>query len=90
MNTNVIYTTIIKILTEVLEIDPELISSLNNDTTLKGDLGADSLDLVELVMAIEDDFDMEIDDEQAEACITIGDAVELVCKTKELNGAEYP
>jgi acyl carrier protein len=47
------------------------------------DLGADSLDLVELVMAIEEEFDVEIPDEEAEKIVTVGDAVAYVKKKKE-------
>lgn len=42
------------------------------------DLGADSLDIVELVMALEEDFDIEIPDEDAEKIVTVGDAVEYI------------
>lgn len=42
------------------------------------DLGADSLDLIELVMAVEEEFEIDIRDEQAECCTTVNDAVELV------------
>lgn len=42
------------------------------------DLGADSLDLVELIMALEEEFDMEIPDEDAEKIVTVGDVVEYV------------
>jgi acyl carrier protein len=42
------------------------------------DLGADSLDIVELVMALEDDFGIEIPDEDAEKIATVGDAVEYI------------
>ncbi|MBL7170650.1 MAG: acyl carrier protein [Candidatus Omnitrophica bacterium] len=46
------------------------------------DLGADSLDTVELVMALEEEFDMEIPDEDAEKIITVGDAIEYIEKHK--------
>ena len=42
------------------------------------DLGADSLDIVELVMALEEEFDMEIPDEDAEKVVTVGDVVEYI------------
>lgn len=42
------------------------------------DLGADSLDLVSLTMAFEEQFDLPISDEQAEACVTVGDALRLL------------
>lgn len=47
------------------------------------DLGADSLDIVELIMALEEEFDMEIPDEEAEKIVTVGDAVEYIKKHKE-------
>jgi len=42
------------------------------------DLGADSLDVVELVMALEDEFKIEIPDDQAEKIVTVGDAVKFI------------
>ena len=42
------------------------------------DLGADSLDIVELVMALEEEFDMEIPDSDAEKVVTVGDVVEYI------------
>ena len=42
------------------------------------DLGADSLDIVELVMALEEEFDMEIPDEDAEKVVTVGDVVDYI------------
>ena len=49
--------------------------SINADAHFIDDLGADSLDTVELVMAFEEEFDMEISDEDAEKLETVGDAV---------------
>lgn len=48
------------------------------ESTFIEDLGADSLDVVELVMALEDEFDMEIDEDEAENISTIGDVVEYI------------
>ncbi len=42
------------------------------------DLGADSLDVVELVMAFEEEFDIEIPDEKAESILTVGDAIKFI------------
>lgn len=47
------------------------------------DLGADSLDIVELIMAIEDEFDLEIPDGEAENIKTVGDAVNYIQKNAE-------
>ncbi|WP_458413931.1 acyl carrier protein [Schinkia sp. CFF1] len=48
------------------------------EASFKDDLGADSLDVVELVMELEDEFDMEISDEDAEKISTVGDAVNYI------------
>ncbi len=53
---------------------------LARDLKFVDDLGADSLDLVELVMAVEDEFGFEIPDEEAEKLVTVGDLMELVTK----------
>ena len=50
-------------------------SQVVEDATFDGDLKADSLDVVELVMALEDEFDIEIPEEDAEKIRTVGDAV---------------
>ncbi|MCG8499652.1 MAG: acyl carrier protein [Firmicutes bacterium] len=42
------------------------------------DLGADSLDIVELIMALEEEFDLEIPDEEAEKIVTVGDVVDYI------------
>ncbi|HCS93440.1 MAG TPA: acyl carrier protein [Bavariicoccus seileri] len=48
------------------------------ETTFQHDLGADSLDIVELVMALEDQFGLQIDDEDAEKILTVGDAAHYI------------
>lgn len=53
-------------------------SKITQATHLIADLGCDSLDMVELVMAVEDEFDLEIPDEEAEAIQTVGQAIEYV------------
>ena len=50
-------------------------SEVNTDSSFVDDLGADSLDTVELVMALEEEFDLEIADEDAEKIGTVGDAI---------------
>ena len=50
-------------------------SRVTEEATFDGDLSADSLDVVELVMALEDEFDVEIPEEDAEKIKTVGDAV---------------
>ncbi|OIK15248.1 acyl carrier protein [Bacillus sp. OV322] len=51
------------------------------EASFKEDLGADSLDVVELVMELEDEFGMEISDEDAEKIVTVGDAVNYIKST---------
>ncbi|NLJ36002.1 MAG: acyl carrier protein [candidate division WS1 bacterium] len=55
-------------------------SQVTEDATFQGDLNADSLDVVELVMAFEDEFDVEIPDEEAEGITTVRQAVEYLEK----------
>ena len=56
----------------------ENVSSLTRDTSLMDDLDADSLDAVEIIMAIEDEFNIEIPDEMAESIKTIGEIIDYV------------
>jgi acyl carrier protein len=56
------------------------ISEVTSDANILDDLGADSLDVVEMVMAIEETFDIEISDEDTEAMRTIGDVETYVSK----------
>ncbi len=51
---------------------------VNEDAAFVDDLGADSLDIVELVMALEEEFGVSIPDEQAEKIKTVGDAVDFI------------
>ncbi|MFH1008766.1 MAG: acyl carrier protein [Candidatus Latescibacterota bacterium] len=51
---------------------------VTTEATFVDDLGADSLDTVELVMAFEEEFDMEIPDEEAEKIVSVGKAIEYI------------
>lgn len=53
-------------------------SEVTLEASFKDDLNADSLDVVELVMELEDEFDMEISDEDAEKITTVGEAVKYI------------
>jgi len=53
-------------------------SKVTMEASFKDDLEADSLDVVELIMELEDEFDMEIADEEAEKLNTVGDAVDYI------------
>jgi acyl carrier protein len=64
-----------KVVAEQLQVDPEQIV---DEASFVEDLGADSLDVVELVMALEEEFDLEIPDEDAEKIATVGDAVRYI------------
>ena len=64
-----------KIIAEVLNVDEEEISM---ETTFVDDLGADSLDVFQIIMGIEEEFDIEIPNEAAESIVTVADAVEQI------------
>ena len=66
-----------EIIVEQLGVDPEQVIQ---EASFVEDLGADSLDTVELVMALEEEFDLEIPDEDAEKMITVGDAIDYIEK----------
>ena len=61
------------IIAEVLNIDAD---SITEDTTFVDDLGADSLDIFQIIMGIEEEYDIELDNESVEQIQTVGDAVE--------------
>lgn len=60
------------------ELDIEEVEEITMETSLMGDLEADSLDAVEIMMALEDEFEVEIPDEDAEAFKNIGDIVDYL------------
>ena len=64
-----------KIIGEVLNIDGEEITM---ETTFIDDLGADSLDIYQIIMGIEEEFDIEIPNEEAENIVTVAEAVEQI------------
>lgn len=66
-----------KIIVEQLGVNPE---EVTKEASFIDDLGADSLDTVELVMAFEEEFDAEIPDEEAEKLRTVGDAIDYIEK----------
>lgn len=70
---------VIAIVSEKLGVDQEKIKT---ETSFVGDLGADSLDMVELLMNLEDSFKMTIPDEDAENIKTVGDAVKYIEENK--------
>ena len=68
-----------KIIAEQLSVDEDEITM---EASLIDDLGADSLDIVELIMALEEEFELEIPDSDAEKITSVGDAVEYI-KSKQ-------
>ena len=64
-----------KIISEVLNIEPDEITM---DSTFVDDMGADSLDVFQIIMGIEEEFDVEIANEDAEKIVTVKDAVDQI------------
>lgn len=79
MNREEIFETLKKIIVEQLGIDEE---NIKEEATFVDDLSADSLDIVELVMNIEEEFEMEIPDGDADKIVTVGDVVEYIKEHK--------
>ena len=75
METDEVFEKVKKIIVEQLSV-PE--DSVTKEASFIDDLGADSLDVVELVMALEEEFDMEIPDADAEKISTVNDVVEYI------------
>ena len=76
-----------QIIAEVLNVDTEEITP---DTTFVDDLGADSLDVFQIVMGIEEEFDIEIPAEEVEQIVSVGDAVEQIKSLIGQAGSEMP
>ena len=64
-----------KIISEVLNVG---VDEIKMESSFTDDLGADSLDLFQIIMGIEEEFEIEIDNEEAEKIATVGDAVEQI------------
>lgn len=64
-----------QVIAGVLSVDPEEITT---ETTFVEDLGADSLDVFQIILGIEEEFDIEISQEMAERIATVGEAVDLI------------
>ncbi len=62
----------------VEQLGIENAETISVETTFIDDLGADSLDVVELIMALEEEFDMEIPETEAEKIVSVGDVVEYI------------
>ena len=75
MGTEEVFEKIKAIIVEQLGVSE---TAVTMDSSFIDDLGADSLDIVELVMALEEEFDIEIPDNDAEKVITVGDVVEYI------------
>ncbi|MBU0719166.1 MAG: acyl carrier protein [Planctomycetes bacterium] len=71
---------VIQIVSEQLSVDK---NEINRETSFVNDLNADSLDTVELVMELEDEFDLTIPDDEAEKLKTVGEAVDYIQKHLE-------
>lgn len=69
-----------EIIVDVLNVNPDEITM---DTTFVDDLGADSLDIFQIIMGIEEEFDIEIDNDEAEKISTVQDAVDQIKKVVE-------
>lgn len=79
-------TRVVKIVAEQLGVDRTLV---RNKSTFKEDLGADSLDTVELVLALEDEFNIGIMDEGSEKILSVQDAVDFISSHVTLSAAGF-
>ena len=83
MTKNEVFSLIQGRLAELIECDPDTIKL---ETRLEEDLEADSLDLVELAMSLEEELSLEIPDEELEGIRTVGDAVDFVAERVAARG----
>lgn len=75
MNTEEVFEKVKGIIVEQLGVSD---TAVTMEASFIDDLGADSLDIVELIMALEEEFDMEIPDSDAEKVVTVGDVVDYI------------
>ena len=76
-----------KVIAEVLNVDE---TEITMDTTFEDDLGADSLDIFQIIMGMEEELDIEIDSEAAADIVTVGDAVEAIKMVKKNKNDKKP
>ncbi len=75
MNPDAIFEKVKEVIVEQLGVEDEAVTA---ETSFVDDLGADSLDIVELIMALEEEFDLQIPDSEAEKIATVGDVIEYI------------
>lgn len=75
MGTEEVFEKVKNVIVDQLGVAEEAVT---NEATFLDDLGADSLDIVELIMALEEEFDIEIPDEEVEKAITVKDVVDYI------------
>ena len=66
-----------QIIADVLSVD---VDEIKPETTFRDDLGADSLDVVHIIMGLEEEFSIQIPTEEAEKIVTVGDAADAIAK----------
>jgi acyl carrier protein len=69
-----------KVISEILNVDPR---EITEESTFLNDLGADSLDVFQMVLKLEDELDISLDPDKVQAITTVGEAVQLIRETKE-------
>ena len=79
MNPDAIFEKVKEVIVDQLGVEDE---SVTAETSFIDDLGADSLDIVELIMALEEEFDLQIPDSEAEKIATVGDVIEYIKKNQ--------
>jgi acyl carrier protein len=81
-----VFDTVKNLISEQLDVKADDITEASN---IQDDLGADSLDVVDLVMALEDEFDIEIPEDQVKNIKTVGDIVKLIEDTMALRTPKH-
>ena len=78
MNESEVYEKVVELIKPYAK-NQDALSSISTESNILEDLEVNSARLVDIVLAFEDDFDIEVEDDDADAIITIGDAVKLIC-----------